>query len=50
LAIGNAGAVNAALLAVAILSLADAELGERYRAFRQAQAESVRSQSLPPRE
>jgi 5-(carboxyamino)imidazole ribonucleotide mutase len=50
LAIGKAGAVNAALLAVAILSLADAELGERYRAFRQAQAESVRSQSLPPRE
>ena len=37
LAIGKAGAVNAALLAAAILALADAPLRDRLRAFRQAQ-------------
>jgi 5-(carboxyamino)imidazole ribonucleotide mutase len=37
LAIGKAGAVNAALLAAAILSLADAPLRDRLRDFRRAQ-------------
>jgi 5-(carboxyamino)imidazole ribonucleotide mutase len=41
LAIGRAGAVNAALLAAAILALADAELGERLQAWRTAQTEAV---------
>jgi 5-(carboxyamino)imidazole ribonucleotide mutase len=48
LAIGKAGAINAALLAVAILSLSDPELRGRYAAFRQAQADKVRAQKLPP--
>jgi 5-(carboxyamino)imidazole ribonucleotide mutase len=48
LAIGKAGAINAALLAVAILSLSDPELSRRYAAFRQAQADKVRAQKLPP--
>ena len=48
LAIGKAGAVNAALLSVAILSLSDPELGARYKAFREARADAVRSQTLPP--
>jgi 5-(carboxyamino)imidazole ribonucleotide mutase len=41
LAIGKAGAVNAALLAAAILALADAPLRERLKAFRQAQTEKA---------
>ena len=41
LAIGKAGAKNAALLAAAILALGDAGLGERLRAWRQAQTDSV---------
>src|SRR5215218_9755803 len=39
LAIGKAGATNAALLAVAILALTRPELREQLRAFRKAQAE-----------
>jgi 5-(carboxyamino)imidazole ribonucleotide mutase len=39
LAIGKAGAVNAALLAAAILALADAPLRERLLAYRKAQTE-----------
>lgn len=50
MAIGKAGAVNAALMAVAILSLSDPELGKRYRAFREARADQVRSAELPPLE
>ena len=38
LAIGRAGAVNAALLAAAILALEDEAVAERLRAFREAQA------------
>ena len=38
LAVGSAGAVNAALLAVSILSLADDTLRERYLDFRKAQS------------
>ncbi len=47
LAIGNAGAVNAALLAVAVLSLERPELKEKLRAFRQEQADRARQESLP---
>jgi 5-(carboxyamino)imidazole ribonucleotide mutase len=41
LAIGRAGAVNAALLAASILALTDAALAERLIAWRAAQTESV---------
>ncbi|MDW8245183.1 MAG: 5-(carboxyamino)imidazole ribonucleotide mutase [Sandaracinaceae bacterium] len=41
LAIGQAGAKNAALAAISILALADAELRERLLAFRHNQSESV---------
>jgi 5-(carboxyamino)imidazole ribonucleotide mutase len=41
LAIGRAGAVNAALLAAAILGIADAELVARLDAYRQAQTDAV---------
>ncbi|MBN8607377.1 MAG: 5-(carboxyamino)imidazole ribonucleotide mutase [Caulobacterales bacterium] len=41
LAIGEAGAVNAALLATAILALNDATLAARLDAFRAAQTEAV---------
>ncbi len=41
LAVGRAGAVNAALLAAAILALGDADLRERLLAFRRAQTQAV---------
>ena len=41
LAIGRAGAVNAALLAAAVLALADPALAERLEAWRAAQTASV---------
>ena len=41
LAIGRAGAVNAALLAAAVLALHDDALAERLDAFRKAQSEKV---------
>ena len=41
LAIGEAGATNAGLLAAAILATADPALAERIKAFRAAQTESV---------
>jgi 5-(carboxyamino)imidazole ribonucleotide mutase len=41
LAIGRAGAVNAGLLAAAILALSDAGLAERLAALRQAQTDAV---------
>jgi len=41
LAIGRAGAVNAALLAAAILARSDAEIGVRLRRFREEQTEAV---------
>ena len=41
LAIGKAGAINAALLAAAILALADPALAERLKAWRQAQTDTV---------
>jgi 5-(carboxyamino)imidazole ribonucleotide mutase len=41
LAIGRAGAINAALLAAAVLALADPPLAERLEAWRAAQSASV---------
>ena len=41
LAIGKAGAVNAALLAASVLALFDPALGERLEAFRRTQTEAV---------
>jgi 5-(carboxyamino)imidazole ribonucleotide mutase len=46
LAIGKAGAANAALLAVAILAIKDAELHKKWRIFREEQANKVRSEEL----
>jgi 5-(carboxyamino)imidazole ribonucleotide mutase len=47
LAIGKAGAQNAALLAVAVLANHDTELRQKLRAFRAEQAAQVRSETLP---
>jgi len=47
LAIGDSGAANAALLAIAILANHDAGLRERLRAFRAEQEEKVRGDTLP---
>jgi 5-(carboxyamino)imidazole ribonucleotide mutase len=47
LAIGRAGAVNAALLATAILARGDARLGERLARFRAEQTEAVLSAPDP---
>jgi 5-(carboxyamino)imidazole ribonucleotide mutase len=47
LAIGQAGATNAALLAVAVLSNARPELRERLRRFREEQTAKVREATLP---
>src|SRR5246127_1903620 len=41
LAIGKAGAINAALLAASVLALADGELAKRLEAWRQRQTEAV---------
>ena len=47
LAIGKAGATNAALLATAILAGSRPELRETLRAFRQEQTEKVRKDTVP---
>ena len=47
LAIGKAGAVNAALLALAILANSRPELREKLRQFRKNQTDNVRQQKLP---
>lgn len=47
LAIGKAGATNAGLLAVAILSNSRPELREKLRAFRTEQTDKVRRDQLP---
>src|SRR5215203_2553843 len=47
LAIGKAGATNAALLAAAILANSRPELRERLRSFRDAQTQSVLQERLP---
>ena len=41
LAIGNAGAINAALLAASVLSLSDPALGSRLEAWRQRQTAAI---------
>jgi 5-(carboxyamino)imidazole ribonucleotide mutase len=50
LAIGKAGAINAALLAASILALSDSDLAARLAAWRQAQTDGVAQtpQSTPP--
>lgn len=47
-AIGEAGAANAALFAVAMLATADAELATRLEVFRASQREAVEAMRLPP--
>jgi 5-(carboxyamino)imidazole ribonucleotide mutase len=47
LAIGKAGAINAALLAVAILANSRPDLREKLRKFRNEQTAKVRNDSLP---
>jgi 5-(carboxyamino)imidazole ribonucleotide mutase len=46
-AIGEAGAANAGLFAVAMLSLNDADLAQRLQSFRKKQAEAVKATVLP---
>ena len=46
LAIGKAGAINAALLAASILAITDADLAARLRAWRQAQTDAVADSPL----
>jgi 5-(carboxyamino)imidazole ribonucleotide mutase len=47
LAIGSAGAKNAALLAASILALSDEKIRQNLQKFRQKQTESVLSAKLP---
>lgn len=47
LAIGKAGAVNAAMLAIAILAARNPDLREKLRRFRVEQAEKVKNDILP---
>ena len=47
-AIGNAGAANAALFAVAMLALHDKTLADKLQAFRAEQTEAARAMTLPP--
>ncbi len=47
LAIGEAGARNAALFIVSVLALTDGGLRERWREFRQAQTRAVLAATLP---
>jgi 5-(carboxyamino)imidazole ribonucleotide mutase len=51
LAIGKAGAINAALLAAAILGLSDGSIQNRYQAYRDSMTDRVRAEvldDLPP--
>ncbi len=47
-AIGEAGASNAALFAIAMLAINDSALAERLTAFRKKQAEIIAAIKLPP--
>lgn len=47
-AVGEAGAANAGLFAVALLARDDPRLAQCLRAFRRAQARAVRAMKLPP--
>ncbi|WP_310491708.1 5-(carboxyamino)imidazole ribonucleotide mutase [Dechloromonas sp.] len=46
-AVGEAGATNAALFAVAMLALGDEAIAQRLAGFRQSQTEKVLSKTLP---
>ena len=46
-AIGEAGAANAGLFAVAMLALNDEDLAQRLQAFRKKQADAVKATTLP---
>ncbi|MFN8008337.1 MAG: 5-(carboxyamino)imidazole ribonucleotide mutase [Terriglobia bacterium] len=46
-AIGKAGAINAALLAIAILANSRPDLREKLRAFRKKQTETVLNENIP---
>ncbi len=46
-AIGEAGAANAGLFAVAMLAMNDADLAQRLLAFRKKQADAVKATTLP---
>ena len=46
-AIGEAGAANAGLFAVAMLALEDADVAQKLRDFRKQQAEAVLAAQLP---
>ena len=47
-AIGNAGAANAALFAVAMLALHDERLAQQLQAFRSEQTRAAQAMTLPP--
>ena len=47
-AIGNAGAANAALFAVAVLALHDAALATKLQAYRAEQTAAASAMTLPP--
>jgi len=47
-AIGNAGAINAALFAVALLAGSDPALAQKLEEFRQGQRDTVLDMTLPP--
>lgn len=49
-AIGEAGAANAALFAVAMLATTDSQLAEQLEAFRDKQRQAVAAMKLPPDE
>jgi 5-(carboxyamino)imidazole ribonucleotide mutase len=46
-AIGEAGAANAGLFAVAMLALNDADLAQRLQTFRKKQADAIKATTLP---
>lgn len=46
-AIGEAGAANAALFAIAMLALNDTELAQRLSAFRKQQQDAIKATTLP---
>ena len=47
-AIGNAGAINAALFAVSMLAASDSDLSAKLKQFREDQKQSVFDMTLPP--
>jgi len=46
-AIGEAGAANAGLFAIAMLSLHDAQLAQKLAEYRKQQAEAIAATALP---